>query len=140
MALGGAATAGYTVYLHHLISSGGSVDCGLIDSLNCNRVLTSDYGKIMGVPVGVFGTVYFLVLALLSCDTEDTPLARRRNALGSLVLSGAGVAAGIGFLYIALGVIKAGCPWCFATHTFSLLYFLVAMRHWLRYRGSGALW
>jgi uncharacterized membrane protein len=105
VALLGIAVAGYLTYVHYAglqpfcVAGGGG----------CEKVQTSDYAKLAGVPVAVLGLGAYLVLAAS---------AAVRGATAALV--GAAVAV-IGFAfsayltYLELFVIDAICQWCVAS-------------------------
>lgn len=67
----------------------------------CASVLGSSYGKILGVPVGVYGALLWLFTLLPT--GRLTPLASHALALGS-----------IGFVALQAFVLRQFCPWCLA--------------------------
>ena len=95
----------------------------------CEQVALSDYSKIGGVPVAVFGVGLSLVLFALAIAwwrTNDVRLLAAHYGL-SLV----GVVFEIYFTYLELFVIGAVCVWC-ASYGISLLArFLVSLWVWL---------
>ena len=101
----GAAIAGYLTYVHYAglepVCAGGSG--------GCERVQSSDYAELAGVPVAVLGLVGYVAIGVsLALPGE---LARMAGAL--LALVGAGFS---GYLtYLELFVIDAICQWCVAS-------------------------
>lgn len=96
----------------------------------CETVALSEYSRIAGIPVAVYGVI--LSIALLSLA-----LAWWRTANGTLLLlhyalSMVGVIFEAYFTYLEIFVIGAVCMWC-ALYAVSLLArFLVSLVVWLR--------
>jgi len=98
----GAAIAGYLTWVHvaelqpYCVGGGGA----------CERVQSSPYAKLAGVPVAAIGLAgYLAVLASL--------LLRDRSVTAFLALVGAGFSAYL--TYLELAVIDAICQWCVAS-------------------------
>ncbi len=81
------------------------VFCGEAAS-GCDAVRRSSWSRVAGVPVPVYGTLFFT--AMLVAAALATPLARRALA----VLGGASVAAGLAFVGIQAGVLHHFCKLC----------------------------
>ena len=105
LALAGAGVAGYLTYVHYahvsvLCVSGGAA---------CEKVQSSSYAKLAGVPVALLGLIAYL--ALLASLAARGDAGRFTGALIGL--------AGFGFsLYLTyreLFTIKAVCQWCVAS-------------------------
>lgn len=101
----GVAIAGYLVYVHYagvepFCAAGGG---------GCEKVQTSDYAKLAGVPVAVLGLVGYLAIfgSLL------VPGDRGRVAGAALALAGFGFSAYLTFR--ELFTIEAICQWCVAS-------------------------
>jgi uncharacterized membrane protein len=115
-------------YLAVVELAGGVPACGIVRG--CEEVARSEYSRIAGVPVAVFGVGLSLLLLTLA-------LAWWRSDLRSLLLahyglSLAGVLFEVYFLYLQVVVIGAVCIWC-ATYGLSLVArFAVALAVWLR--------
>lgn len=109
-------------YLSAVELPGGVPTCGPFHG--CEQVALSDYARIGGVPVAVFGvllSVTLLCLALLWWRTNVYGLLLSHYAL-SLV----GVMFDGYFLYLQVFVIKAICVWCLSYEISLLLRFLIA--------------
>jgi uncharacterized membrane protein len=96
----------------------------------CETVALSEYSRIAGVPVAVFGVVLslsLLTLALAWIRSGSLALLAAHYAL-SLV----GVVFEVYFTYLEVAVIGAMCVWC-ATYGLSLIArFAIALWIWLR--------
>jgi uncharacterized membrane protein len=112
-----------------VVELAGSVPvCGPIKG--CEEVANSEYSRIGGVPVAVFGVALSLLLLTLAIAWWKT------DAYGLLLahygLSMAGVIFEIYFLYLQLFVIHAVCVWCTSYGLSLVLRFVVAFIVWLR--------
>lgn len=112
-------------YLSWTTLTGTETVCIEGEFLDCSKVESSIYSKLLGVPVAYLGLItYVIILALL--------LLEKRNALvreyGVLVVFGLSL---FGFLfhsyltYISITRLDAICPWCVLTN-FSMLIILIA--------------
>ena len=105
LALLGAGVAGYLTYVHYAHTSVFCVSGGA----SCEKVQSSSYAKLAGVPVALLGLIGYLTLgASLAVRGEAGRFAGAFIAL-----------AGFGFsLYLTyreLFTIKAVCQWCVAS-------------------------
>jgi uncharacterized membrane protein len=119
---------GIASYLSIVELGGGVPVCGPLHG--CETVAQSEYSRIAGVPVAVFGVFLSLILLTLAVAWWRT------NLYGLLLahygLSLAGVIFEIYFLYIQIAVIRAVCVWCTSYGLSLILRFVVALVVWLR--------
>jgi uncharacterized membrane protein len=104
LALIGLGIASYLTYVHY---EGIHPVCGL--GGNCEKVQTSEWSKLAGIPVAVLGLIgYAVIFVSLFVPGEEALIA---GALTALV--------GFGFsaylTYRELFTIDAICPWCVAS-------------------------
>jgi uncharacterized membrane protein len=81
--------------------------CSASGVVDCSQVLHSSYSSIAGIPVAVFGLVWFVVMALL---------ALRPIGWAALAWAGIGVASVIYLVYVELFRIDKICLWCTVAH------------------------
>ena len=115
-------------YLSIVEIGGGVPVCGPIKG--CAEVALSDYSRIGGVPVAVFGVALSVTLLILALAWWRT------NIYGLLLahygLSLVGVVFDGYFLYLQVFVIEAVCIWCVTYEISLLLRFLIAFVVWQR--------
>jgi uncharacterized membrane protein len=105
LALAGTAIAGYLTWVHYaglqpVCVGGGSA---------CERVQTSDYAVLLGVPVALLGLGGYLALL----GSLAVPGEAGRTLAAFLALSGAAFS---GYLtYVELAELHAVCQWCVAS-------------------------
>jgi uncharacterized membrane protein len=92
----------------------------------CNIVADSPYARILGLPLGYFGLVYYLYMFGLAALLAFDPLSRGLR-LGSLVYSAMGVSFSIYFMYIQLTFIHAFCIYCLISAVLTLLLFVATL-------------
>ncbi|MDO8560769.1 MAG: vitamin K epoxide reductase family protein [bacterium] len=120
LSLIGLGDATYLTAKHYL---GGPITCSLFQG--CEKVLTSQYSVMWGVPVALLGVIYYLaILALITgfIFTERATLFRIAAKLTPL-----GLAASLWFLYLQAFVIHAFCLYCLISTTLSTLLFILEM-------------
>jgi uncharacterized membrane protein len=101
IALVGLGVAAYLTYVHY---AGAKPVCGL--GGNCEKVQTSTYSKLLGIPVATLGLVgYALILASLAVPGDSGRLAG-----AAVAICGFGFSAYL--TYRELFSIHAICPWC----------------------------
>jgi len=115
-------------YLSAVELGGGVPVCGPLHG--CEEVARSEYSRIGGVPVAVFGVGLSLLLLTLA-------IAWWRTDLYALLLlhyglSLAGVLFEAYFLYLELFVIGAICVWCTSYGLSLVLRFVIALWIWAR--------
>jgi uncharacterized membrane protein len=114
----GICVAGYLTYVHYaglepFCAGGGH---------GCERVQSSSYAKLGGIPVAVLGLGGYLAIAAALL----APGERARLAAAALAVVGAGFS---GYLtYLELFVIDAICQWCVASAV--LLTLLAVLTAW----------
>lgn len=129
--------AGYLTALHYyssvpLVCSAGSL-------VNCETVLTSPSATVAGLPVAVWGLVWFGVAVTLSA------IVLVRDGVGGggvrTALLAWTVAATVGVLYLVyqeVGVIGKICLWCTALHAIILAMLILESATYSEYRRSPA--
>jgi uncharacterized membrane protein len=119
-------------YLSIVELGGGVPTCGPIKG--CEEVALSEYARVGGVPVAVFGVALSLVLLALAVAWW------RSNLYGLLLahyaLSLVGVVFDAYFLYLQVFVIEAVCIWCVTYEMSLLLRFAIAALVYFRSRSD----
>ena len=115
-------------YLSVVELSGNAPVCGPIKG--CAEVAASEYSRIGGVPVAVYGVA--LSLILLTCAVAWWKTDLYGLLLAHYGLSLAGVIFEVYFMYLQVFVIHAVCIWCTSYGVSLILRFVVAFAVWLR--------
>ena len=91
----------------------------------CDKVLISPYSAVGGIPVAMFGAVYYLTVFILGVAYFDTGRARILRFAANL--TPLGLIASLWFLYLQLFVIKALCFYCIISLLTSTLLFVLGL-------------
>jgi uncharacterized membrane protein len=114
----GFADATYLAAKHYL---GTPLSCSIFEG--CEKVTTSRFATIAGVPLGVAGAAYYLVVFLTVIAYLDTRrLGIIRFAAG---FTAVGFLSSLWFVYLQLFVIGAVCPYCMLSALASTALFIV---------------
>ena len=115
-------------YLATVELGGGVPYCGPLRG--CETVAQSEYSRIAGVPVAVYGVVLTLLMLGLALAWIRTSAPRLLDAIYGLSLIGVMFEAY--FLFLELFVIHAVCVWCTAYGVTVVARFVVAWWLWRR--------
>lgn len=130
----------WAIQSHYAITGGaGKLVCDMGTVVNCSRVLGSEYGDIMGIPLGFFGLAFWTAALALAfapllrkvkfLKVEESVMAPLRLALAS-----AGLAVAVLLAVLAFGVIGAVCQICESTQILLVVYFILSF---LAFRKTG---
>jgi uncharacterized membrane protein len=127
LALIGIAIAGYLTWVHYAglepvcVGGGGG----------CERVQSSRWAELAGVPVAVLGLIgYVAILASLALPEET-------GALAAAFLSFVGFGFSVWLTYVEIAKIEAICQWCVASAVVMTALALVSVARLLRGAGHG---
>jgi uncharacterized membrane protein len=110
--------------LAHYDKSAVSLVCPQGGAVNCEKVTTSAESVIFGVPVPVFGLVFFVAMLVANLPRMWAS-PRREVLLGRLAFAIAGIGMVVYLVYTELFVLSAICIWCSAVHLITLVLFAV---------------
>jgi uncharacterized membrane protein len=123
------AVAGLAVSLYLTISHYAAPDslaCPDTGAINCVKVTTSPESVIFGVPVALYGLLFFAAMT-----AANLPAAWRRTdswlVPGRLVATGVGIVFVLYLVYVELFVVDAICLWCTAVHVLVFALFVVTL-------------
>jgi len=124
--LGVSLAASYTHY--RLLSDPSYVSfCDVNATVSCTQVYQSRFGTFRGVPVALFGALWFVVATLLSITGMTARDSVRENIPGYLfVLSTLALAAVLYLGYASFVLLKAVCLLCLTTYAAVIGLFLVS--------------
>jgi uncharacterized membrane protein/protein-disulfide isomerase len=101
--------------------------CDINATVSCTEVYQSRFGTLWGVPVSIFGGIWFVCAALLSAGSLVARPQVRESIPGYLfALSTLALAAALYLLYASVFILKAYCPMCLLTDAAILGLFIVS--------------
>jgi len=124
--LGASAAAAYTHY--HLLSDPTYRSfCDVNATVSCTQVYMSRFSTVRGIPVALFGALFFVAAALLSVSGLTARATVRENVPGYLfVLSTLALAVILYLGYASFVLLKAVCLLCLTTYAAVIGLFLVS--------------
>ena len=103
--------------------------CHSTGPIDCAEVVTSPESVIFGIPVAVYGLIFFFAMVIIC----SPPAWRRADPLLAPVRLGASTI-GLGFvaylLYTELYVIGKICIWCSVAHLMTFVIFMLVITGW----------
>ncbi len=119
--------AGYITVKYY---TGGEVACPITGG--CSDVLTSTYSQIAGLPVSVYGLLFYtavLLLAFLYLDMKKSWMEKLMPLLGLI-----GFLFTLWFVYLQIFVIEAICFYCMISAILSTTIFALAVTAFIKTR------
>ena len=121
-----------TLYLTYEYFAGTPVNCSILNG--CDKVLTSSYSSILGVPLALIGTLYYLlVLALMAAYLGQKNKAVIKYLLG---LTSLGFIISLFLVYLQFFVLKALCLYCMISALSSTLLFILTTIYLLKLKDN----
>lgn len=124
----GLAIAGYLTLLHYDASV--PLVCARGSFVDCETVLGSSSSVVLGVPVALWGLLWFAVALALAVPSARAGDGDRPAVLRSAGLAWGlvGVAAVLWLVYQEIGVVGRICAWCTAVHVLVLALLVLEVR------------
>ncbi len=124
--LGASAAAAYTHY-HMLSDPTYRSVCDVSATVSCTQVYQSRFGTFRGIPVAIFGTLFFVAATLLSAAGLRARPQLRENVPGYLfVMSTLALAVILYLGYASFVLLKTVCVLCLTTYAAVIGLFLVS--------------
>jgi uncharacterized membrane protein/protein-disulfide isomerase len=124
--LGVSAAAAYTHY-HLLYDPNYRSFCDVNATVSCTQVYQSRFSTFLGIPVAIFGAVWFVAAALLAVAGLTARPSVRENVPGYLfAMSTVALAVVLYLGYASLFLIKAVCLLCLTTYGAVIALFIVS--------------
>jgi uncharacterized membrane protein len=117
----GLALAGYTLWVHW---HPGALVCVNAGPISCEAVLTSAQSVVFGIPVPVFGIIFFIVLGAL-CTPGAWQSSRARIHQLRLLVVIVGMFTVLYLISTELFTIKKICLWCTGVHLVTFALFVI---------------
>jgi uncharacterized membrane protein/protein-disulfide isomerase len=127
-ALLGLGAASASSYVHYgLLHGGGSSFCDVSGTVNCTTAYTSRYGSFLGIPVAIFGVVFFVVVLALVAMAGRAGSPAQENVPGYVfALSTVGLAFVLYLAYASYVQLKVFCILCAVTYVAVIAIFIIS--------------
>src|SRR3984893_5885881 len=124
--LGASSAAAYTHY-HMLYDPSYRSFCDVNETISCTQVYQSRFSTVRGVPVALFGAIWFACAALLSVTGFTARQSVRESVPGYLfVMSTLALAVVLYLGYASFFLLKAVCLLCLTTYDAMIGLVLIA--------------
>ncbi|RPJ85580.1 MAG: hypothetical protein EHM13_00570, partial [Acidobacteria bacterium] len=125
----GLAAAGVALSIHHRLLTDPTYRsfCDVSTTISCSQVYMSVYGSVLGIPVALWGLLWWAFVALLLLLALFGPAGFRESLAGYLfAFSTVGLAVILYLAYAAFFVLKAVCLMCLLTYVAVIGLFIVS--------------
>jgi uncharacterized membrane protein len=104
-------------------------DSVICDGVNkCDLVLTSSYSTLFGIPVALFGVLFYSTIIIIASIMKNETKINSRIITNLLSISTSlALFASIWFLYLQIYVINAYCVYCLISALVSSILFILAI-------------
>lgn len=124
-----------SVYLSAKHYTHSDINCSIFDG--CEIVTTSVYSTILGIPVALFGVIFYISIFVLSI--LYLRLKNKKFLISLLGLSSAGFLMSIWFVYTQAFILNAFCFYCLISASLSTILFILSIAMFLAMRKSEKL-
>ncbi|MDR1990089.1 MAG: thioredoxin domain-containing protein [Acidobacteriaceae bacterium] len=122
-----ASVAAAWVHYHILADPAYTSFCDVNATVNCSNLYSSQYGTFSGVPVAIFGAIWFAWAALLSIAATSARQGVSESVPGYLFAGSTIALAAVLYLgYASLFLMKQVCPLCVITYAAVITLFLIS--------------
>jgi uncharacterized membrane protein len=121
LSIGGLGVSTYLTIAHFSHTPLACSDTGIV---NCEKVTTSAQSVFLGVPVAVWGLLFFVAMVALSLPVAWRSSDRRVHAL-RLAITVVGMCFVLYLVSAELLIIKNICLWCTSVHAITFLLFVL---------------
>jgi len=120
----GLAVSAYLTFEHYSASK--TLACSDTGTINCLKVTTSSYSKVVGIPVALLGLLFFVAMTALSLPAvwRSTNPAVRRVRLAAAAV---GMMSVLYLVWVELFRVDAICLWCTAVHVLTFTLFALVV-------------
>lgn len=119
-------------YLYQSAITDTALSCDLGSGLDgCNIVAQSEYSRLFGIPLGLYGVGFFALTFVLAASLSVVSFRRLYYILFGV--SALGVAASAVFVFIQFTLIKALCIYCIVSAAITVCVFALSWMLWKRF-------
>jgi uncharacterized membrane protein len=128
---------GVSIYLTAAHFSGAKLACSDTGIVNCEKVTTSAQSYFLGVPVALWGLIFFVAMVAVNLPVAWRSTDRRIHVL-RLGMTALGMCFVLYLVSAELLIIKNICLWCTSVHVVTFLLFVLMVTTVPQMLGWGA--
>ena len=114
------------------LALGESFACNINQTFNCDTLALSEYSELFGVPLGVYGSAYFVALWILLIIGISAHRGARDHLLAYVAMNALGVLVSLVLAGISHFALHTWCISCLGVYAVCLLQFLLLL--WQRHK------
>jgi len=124
----GICVSSYLIYYHYALRTGDEGWCNINNQINCKNVLQSKYSEILGVPLALFGLVWFSISGIFRYFRRGFSVAfvGSNTPFYLFVWSSIGLAAVIGLIFLEIFSVGSICILCTTCHILAVGIFIIS--------------
>lgn len=107
--------------------------CSVNETINCDVINASSYAELFGIPVAIWGLLFYAVIAIFSLYLRISKQEKEHSYSLFWGLSVFGILWTLRMAYIASFILNAVCITCFAQYVINTLLLIAA---WVAYKNS----
>ncbi len=115
-----------SIYLSYTALTNTALSCSITGLDGCNIVAKSVYSHFLGVPLGLYGVIFYLLILATIVMLYSVPSILVRQAL--ILFTMVGFLMSIGFMALQVLVIHAVCVYCAASFIIALGLWILSLR------------
>ena len=134
----GIAVSGYLTYVHERLQEDPAFEsvCAISETIDCDRVVVSDYASFLGTPVSLIGAWFYGIVVLLgAAGLRRPPSTLPRSPAVSLWMAAVlATIVSIALAVVSIVELRVMCPFCAVLYALNVGLLASA---WLAVRGTG---
>lgn len=119
-------------YLTNVKATNVIMACVANGAFNCEKVQSSAYSMMFGIPIAYFGLATYLLLAFLILFEKRIPFLEDYGQILILAITLGAWIFSMYLVYIQFFVLEALCPWCLAHEANFTVFFLLTLMRYIR--------
>ncbi|MFW5871664.1 MAG: thioredoxin domain-containing protein [bacterium] len=116
----------YLLHIQLKAQAGSPLICDVNETVNCSKIIGSSQGELFGVPLGIWGMVYWLIALGLVFLPQFSKVSLKYVAFWRTFVSGVGFVSALALIYISYFILKGICEFCSVVQASCIIYFFAA--------------
>jgi protein-disulfide isomerase/uncharacterized membrane protein len=128
----------FAAFLHIKLKfgEGGPLVCDVNETINCSKIIGSEFGELFGISLGAYGMAFFGIAAGMSLLPIITQVSKAYVSLWRFFVASVGMLVALIAAFFSYFIIKGVCEVCSSIQLVCLIYFILVVREYLNSRGQ----
>ncbi len=124
----------YLLHIQLKTQSGIPLICDVNETINCSKIIGSSQGELFGIPLGIYGMIYWLIAIGLAFFPIWNHVSSKYISFWRLFLSSIGLITALILMYISYFTLKGICEFCSVVQVTCIAYFVISLISYLKSR------